>query len=142
MNRRALSAQKRTTIMTNVETTETPATVAAPPRTARSKKAVSKKGATQKKGAARAKRAAKSAKPSKTAKPAKATAARAGTKSAKILALIGRTGGATLAAIMKATGWQAHSVRGFLSGTVGSKMGLSVSSVKGEHGGRTYSVKG
>ena len=43
---------------------------------------------------------------------------------------------------MKATGWQPHSVRGFLSGTVGKKMGLTVKSTKGEDGERTYSVKG
>jgi len=43
---------------------------------------------------------------------------------------------------MKATGWQPHSVRGFLSGTVGKKMGLAVTSTKGEAGERTYCVKG
>jgi hypothetical protein len=42
---------------------------------------------------------------------------------------------------MKATGWQAHSVRGFLSGTVGKKMGLAVTSSKGDDGERRYSVK-
>jgi hypothetical protein len=42
---------------------------------------------------------------------------------------------------MKTTAWQAHSVRGFLSGTVGKKMGLAVVSMKGEDGERTYSVK-
>ncbi len=41
---------------------------------------------------------------------------------------------------MTATGWQAHSVRGFLSGTVGKKMGLKVVSSKGENGERNYSV--
>jgi len=43
--------------------------------------------------------------------------------------------------LMKATGWQPHSVRGFISGTVGKKMGLSVESTKGEDGERTYSIK-
>jgi hypothetical protein len=42
---------------------------------------------------------------------------------------------------MKATGWQPHSIRGFLSGTVSKKMGLAVTSTKGEDGERTYSVK-
>jgi hypothetical protein len=43
---------------------------------------------------------------------------------------------------MKATGWLPHSVRGFLSGTVGKKLGLAVVSTKGEDGERSYSVKG
>ena len=42
---------------------------------------------------------------------------------------------------MRATGWQAHSVRGFISGQLGKKMGLTVKSTKGEDGERTYSVK-
>jgi hypothetical protein len=42
---------------------------------------------------------------------------------------------------MKATGWQPHSVRGFLSGAVGKKMGLKVTSSKSEDGERSYSVK-
>jgi len=71
----------------------------------------------------------------------KATAARDGSKTAKVLDLLKRSGGATLQELMKATGWQAHSVRGFLSGTVGKKMGLAVPSTKAEDGERTYSVK-
>jgi hypothetical protein len=43
---------------------------------------------------------------------------------------------------MKATGWQPHSIRGFLSGTIGKKMGLAVTSTKGEDGERNYSIKG
>ena len=43
---------------------------------------------------------------------------------------------------MKATGWQAHSVRGFLSGVLSKKMGLTVRSTKGEGEERRYSVKG
>jgi len=42
---------------------------------------------------------------------------------------------------MKATGWQPHSVRGFLSGTIRKKMGLDVISAKSEEGERSYSVK-
>jgi hypothetical protein len=81
-------------------------------------------------------------------KPKKAQAAhggrataRNGSKTAEILHLLRRENGATLAEIMKATGWQPHSVRGFLSGTVGKKMGLAVASTKGEGGERTYSIK-
>ncbi len=43
---------------------------------------------------------------------------------------------------MKATGWQAHSVRGFLSGAVGKKAGLTVTSTKAEDAERRYAVKG
>ena len=42
---------------------------------------------------------------------------------------------------MKATSWQAHSVRGFISGTLRKKLGLNVVSTKGEDGERTYSIK-
>jgi hypothetical protein len=73
----------------------------------------------------------------KAAKPE----ARAGSKTAKILALLKRPGGATAKQLMKATGWQPHSVRGFLSGTVGKKMGLTVTSTKSGDGERSYSVK-
>jgi len=43
---------------------------------------------------------------------------------------------------MKTTGWQAHSIRGFLSGTIGKKLGLAVKSTKGKDGERSYSIKG
>ncbi len=67
--------------------------------------------------------------------------ARDGSKAAKILDLLNRPEGATLAALMKATEWQAHSVRGFLSGTLRKKLGLTIDSAKSEDGERTYSVK-
>jgi hypothetical protein len=50
--------------------------------------------------------------------------------------------GASLKELMKATGWQAHSVRGFLSGSLGKKMGLTVTSTKTADRERHYSVKG
>jgi Protein of unknown function (DUF3489) len=43
---------------------------------------------------------------------------------------------------MGATGWQAHSVRGFISGTLGKKLKLKVESFKTDKGARTYRVKG
>ena len=55
--------------------------------------------------------------------------------------LLKRADGATLKELMKATGWQPHSVRGFISGTVGKKMGLIVTSTKDEGGERSYSIK-
>ena len=88
------------------------------------------------------------AKPPKTAKgkrakaAAKPAAARDGSKKAEVLALLQRKGGATLAQIMKATDWQAHSVRGFISGALGKKMGLKVDSVRREDGERVYSIAG
>jgi hypothetical protein len=42
---------------------------------------------------------------------------------------------------MAATEWQPHSVRGFISGTLAKKMGLTVESAKTEDGKRTYSLK-
>jgi hypothetical protein len=72
---------------------------------------------------------------------AESPVARDGSKTAKILDLLKRPGGASSKELMKATGWLPHSVRGFLSGTVGKKMGLTVTSTKGEDGERTYSVE-
>ena len=85
----------------------------------------------------------------RNAKPrAKTTAQRAkktltprrGSKTAKILALLKRPGGASLQQLQKATGWQAHSVRGFLSGAVKKKMGLHLDSTKLSDSQRTYRV--
>ena len=89
---------------------------------------------------------AKSGKKASPAKKApkggkKPDAARAGSKIAKILDLLKRSGGATMKELMKATGWQPHSVRGFLSGTVAKKMGRSLASTKSEDGERSYSIK-
>jgi hypothetical protein len=66
---------------------------------------------------------------------------RTGSKTEAILGLMKQPGGTTLEAIMKATNWQAHSVRGFISGILGKKMGLRVVSARGEDGARLYSVK-
>jgi hypothetical protein len=65
---------------------------------------------------------------------------RKGSKNAKVLELVNRSGGATLKHIMKATGWRAHSARGFLSGTLGKKMGLKIKSTKTDDGDRVYSL--
>ena len=66
--------------------------------------------------------------------------AREGSKKAIVLDMLKRPTGATLADIMSATGWQAHSVRGFISGSLSKKMGISVESFKSESGDRAYRV--
>jgi hypothetical protein len=87
-------------------------------------------------------KSAKKASPAKKApKAAMEKGTRDGSKAEKVLDLLKRPDGATLAELMKATGWQAHSVRGFLSGTVSKKLGLAVTSAKVEDGERTYSIK-
>ena len=70
-----------------------------------------------------------------------ANPAREGSKKAIVLELLRRPEGATLADIQAATSWQAHSVRGFLSGALGKKMGLTIESVKTPDGARSYRLK-
>jgi hypothetical protein len=55
--------------------------------------------------------------------------------------LLKRPGGASARELLKATGWQPHSLRGFLSGTVGKKMQFALTSTKGEDDERVYSLK-
>ena len=88
-----------------------------------------------KKGAPKAKETAKG----KPGPKAKAAAPRAESKGAKILDMIARAKGATLAEIMKTTDWQAHSVRGFIS-TGGKKHGVKIESAKNDSGERTYKI--
>ncbi len=132
--------------MTNAET-NTAATVAAQGAHVAPGNASSKKGANRKKGAPKGQKAAKGGKVKpgkKAAKPTRAkksTMPRAESKGAKILALIRRPKGATLAELAKLTGWQNHSIRGFLSGNVSKKMGFTVESTKREDGARVYSIR-
>jgi hypothetical protein len=67
-----------------------------------------------------------------------ANGAREGSKKAIVLDMLKRPEGATLNEIREATGWQAHSVRGFISGSLTKKMGIKVDSTKREDGARVY----
>ena len=88
--------------------------------------------------------APKKAKATKETKPTDGTTgpqgAREGSKKANVLDMLRRPEGATLADIQSATGWQAHSVRGFISGSLSKKMGIKVESFKSETGERAYRV--
>ena len=130
-----------TTPQTEAQTTIETASAAQEPETARKIKRTPRKP----RAAPVKAKSAKKTTPKKRlrkAKPVRPTAgSRKGSKTSKVLELLKRSQGATLPELMKATGWQPHSVRGFLSGTVGKKMGLSVASVKDEGGQRRYSVK-
>ena len=68
-------------------------------------------------------------------------AARENSKTAQVIALLQQPEGATLQALVRATGWQTHSVRGFVSGQLKKKLGLKVRSSKRD-GERVYSIKG
>ena len=70
----------------------------------------------------------------------KAPTTREGSKKAIVLDMLRRADGATLRDIMGATEWQAHSVRGFISGSLGKKMGLTVESFKRPDGVRAYRI--
>src|ERR1700722_6792636 len=100
------------------EQTETPETKA-------TKKAVA--GARRANVASGKGKAGKKATPKKKASKSARHDAREGTKTATILALLKRPDGATAKELLKASNWQPHSLRGFLSGSVGKKIAESYS---------------
>jgi hypothetical protein len=98
------------------------------------------KGAPGKGKATKKATSAKSApKAKKPAKAEEAAAPREGSKTAQVVAMLQRKGGATLAEIMTKMGWQRHTVRGFMAGAM-KKAGYTVESFKPEGGERTYRI--
>jgi len=57
-----------------------------------------------------------------------------------IVRLLRSNKGATVAQLQKATGWQAHSIRGFMSGIVKKRLGLALKSDVGKNGERRYAI--
>src|ERR1017187_6267707 len=155
---RGSAAKRKRTTMKNAEATNTTETAAVAEQCApvEPQEASSKKDASQRKGAPKANKGAKkAAKPAKVAgkkqakekvnskkaaKVKEAKVPREFSKKSIVLDLLRRPKGATMAEIAKATGWQNHSIRGFISGNLTKKMGLTVESTKNEAGERTYRV--
>jgi hypothetical protein len=69
-------------------------------------------------------------------------APRPGTKQAKLIAMLRRPDGATVAQIAKATGWQHHTVRGAIAGALKKKLGMRITTGKNDAGARVYRITG
>ena len=67
--------------------------------------------------------------------------AEAASKQSRVIAMLQSSAGTTIAAMMQATGWQQHSVRGFLAGVVRKKLKLNLESKKVD-GNRVYHIEG
>jgi hypothetical protein len=85
-------------------------------------------------------KAGKPAPRKRSAPAASKPTSRPDTKQARAVAMLRKTAGATIAAIMAATDWQQHSVRGFLAGIVRKKLGLNLVSEQTDRG-RVYRIK-
>ena len=111
------------------------------PKLSKSQRTTAAKGASKPAARKTAKRSnSKTRVRSDSASPRTPSPARPGTKLASLIMLLSRKEGATIADLMKATDWQAHSVRGAISGTLKKKFGLGVISEKVEGRGRVYRV--
>jgi hypothetical protein len=67
-------------------------------------------------------------------------AVRPGTKQAQVIDLLRRPQGASIAELIKATGWQRHSVRGIIAGALKKKLGITVTAERTEDGERRYRI--
>jgi predicted ArsR family transcriptional regulator len=87
---------------------------------------------------------------SRTHKPAASTkrsrskpsTSRADSKQARLIEMLKRAGGATIDEVVKALGWQPHTVRGAMAGALKKKLGLKIESEKIEERGRVYRIAG
>jgi Protein of unknown function (DUF3489) len=68
------------------------------------------------------------------------TRSKTGSKAEAVLGLLRRKKGASIEEMQTATGWQAHSLRGLLSGTIGKRMGLALESTPDKSGVRRYRI--
>jgi hypothetical protein len=66
---------------------------------------------------------------------------RQGTKQEALIAMLKRPEGASIAEIMEATGWLAHTIRGAIAGALKKKLGLTIASEKVEGRGRVYRIQ-
>jgi hypothetical protein len=78
--------------------------------------------------------------PRTAAEPTTANSVGKASKKQTVIDLLGQEGGATLANLMAATGWQAHSVRGFISGMLRKQLGLAIERVSHGDGGSRYRI--
>jgi hypothetical protein len=78
--------------------------------------------------------------PAQSIAAAEPTRRRSGTKHAAVIAMLRAEGGATIDEIMAATQWAGHTARGFLSGAMTKKLGLTSTSEKVEGRGRAYMI--
>lgn len=89
--------------------------------------------------ASRKEKAPKATKPAKAANATEPKAARAGSKKEDVIKMLSRKNGASNEEIREATDWQAHTVRGFIAGTL-KKSGIIAASFKRENGDRAYRI--
>ena len=87
-----------------------------------------------------ARKTAKSKMPPRSVAGSRNISARPATKHARIIAMLRAPAGATIAAMMTATDWQPHSVRGFLAGVVRKKLGLNLVAEQTDKG-RVYRIR-